>query len=150
MITIVAIVFVGILQWSINKRLTDLQDYVAIAVVPGEHGKIKLLNTGKLNIYMYKIELVPGYVEDYTKKPRLLSAGSGESAWYWLNPPSNINKDQELTLKIYVKDELNRKWVSEHGGICDGDVTIEEENKKVSFKILRIWSYGTRRFAWKL
>ena len=52
-----AVVF-GIWQVLINKRLAKVQDFIALSIVPDSvSGKIKLLNTGKINLYIHAFEI---------------------------------------------------------------------------------------------
>ncbi|MBD3359253.1 MAG: hypothetical protein GF365_00895 [Candidatus Buchananbacteria bacterium] len=53
-ITLLAASIFAIWQIFINQRLKRLNDFVAIAIVPNSEGaNIKLLNTGKINIYIH-------------------------------------------------------------------------------------------------
>ncbi len=152
LLTLVIAIVIGYWQYTINKRLVTLQDYVAIAAVPGSDGKIALLNTGGTNIYLYKIDL-PGSIEsyDFTSKPRLLAAKTLEKAYYWIDPPININQNEGFDFKIYLKDEFNNKWISEHGGKCiEKTITNNQDGTQQVKFTFKVWSYRTKKYAWRL
>lgn len=58
----------------INLRLKKLNDFVSVVLVPdGKNGVIKLLNTGKINLYIHGFEI--NGKKDYFKKGRIIAAG---------------------------------------------------------------------------
>lgn len=137
---------IGFWQIAINKRLKKLQDYVAIAVVPDPRtNKLNLLNTGKINLYLWGFDMPSGKLR--FPRPRLIAAGAGDAVYYWLEPPSNIEGEFEITL--YLKDEFNQKWISEHGGRVDQFQVDEGGVKKVGIRIT-VWSYKTYKKKWSL
>ena len=156
-LTPVATIFIGVWQIKINTnqvrinaRLKQLQDYVAIAVVPvKEEGRINLLNVGKINLYLWKFDM-PGNLHEF-EKPRLIAAGSGDAAYYWIPAPpkDSLKVGQEFEFKFYLTDEFDRQWVSEHGGSVDKEVEVEQDGKKVSAITGRVWSYRTYEKTWR-
>jgi len=133
-------------QIAINKRLKNLQDYVATAIVPDPRtNKLNLLNTGKINLYLWGFDM-PGNKQRF-QKPRLIAAGTGDAVYYWIEPPSNVEGEFEIIL--YLKDEFNHKWVSEHGGRANKFQTDEDGIKKVGIRIT-VWSYKTYKKKWSL
>lgn len=145
-----AIIF-GLWQIFINRRLKKLQDYVAISVVPGRHyiekivnGRIekvslvsfiKILNTGKLNVYIHKFEM-PGNCKTF-KEPRMIPAGAGDSSYYWLPLPSkdSLGQDKEFRIILFLKDQYRKEYISENGGILEGDQ-------------IKFWSIKTYKRKW--
>jgi hypothetical protein len=128
-----AMVF-GLWQIFINRRLRKLQDYVAIAVVPDSRtGKINLLNVGRTNLYLCGFDMPDNNMKRF-EKPRLIPAGTGDSAYYWIDLPkiheSVIARHYEFGLKLYLEDEFDQKWVSEHGLSADR-VLVEKDGKQI-------------------
>ncbi len=136
-----ALIF-GLWQILINRRLKKLQDYVSLAAIPGQTtGKIELLNTGKINLYLWGFDMVNKKIR--LTKPRIITAGTGNSSYYWIDTP-NINEigNNEFQFKVYLEDDFGKKWLSENGGeIIDGD---KEGEKKII-----VWSHKTTRSNWK-
>lgn len=143
----------GFWQILINKRLKKLQDYVAISVVPGQqyiekvvNGKlekvdvvpfIKVLNTGKLNVYIHKFEL-PGNCKVF-KEPRMIPASAGDSSYYWLPLPKKdaLTQNEEFKIVLFLTDQHNKKYISINGGILDGDQ-------------VKFWTIKTRKKKWRI
>lgn len=135
-LTLIAASYIGVVQNQINTRQASLQDYVAIAASPDNSGtKITLLNTGRVNLYIDKID-VGGDIQSYDR-PRLLATGTLDSSYYWVTPPGNLPLDKDFDIKVYVTDEFGTKWVSEHGGQAH-EYTAENGNKG---RALNLWSY---------
>lgn len=141
----VSAVVIGVFQILINLRLKKLQDYVAIAAVPGE-GVIKLLNTGTINLYLHGFKILDN--DQKFERPRLLPAGAGETAYYWIPPPVTLKVGEEFKLTIYLKDEFDKKWISEHGGERL-NLQADYDNKERNLLALRIWSYKTYKAKWQ-
>lgn len=138
-ITLVAATYIGVVQTQINVRQSALQDYVAIAASPDNSGtKITLLNTGKVNLYIHKIE-IGDQVFSYDR-PRLLATGTLDSSYYWVNPPESLPLEKDFILKVFVTDEFGTPWVSEHGGQVH---LIQGQNNQV--RALNMWSYQTEK-----
>ena len=138
-LTLIIAAYIGVLQNNINARQVSLSDFVAIAASPDASGqKITLLNTGKSNLYMSKIE-IGGETYSYAR-PRLLATGTLESSYYWVNPPASLPLDKDFELKIYVTDEFGTTWLSEHAGQVHENATKN--------RVLNMWSYRTEKKAW--
>lgn len=138
-LTLVAATYIGMIQTQINVRQASLSDYVAISATPDPSGtRLTLLNTGKTNLYLNKID-VGGTVTNYDR-PRLLPTGTLESSYYWITPPQDLPIDKEFDMKIYVTDEFGTKWVSEHGGrVFERTGLVDGE--KVTDRVYGLWSY---------
>lgn len=133
--TFLGALYVGFKANEINDRLRILQDYTAVSVIPGED-RIKLLNVGKVNLYLYGFQM-PGN-SHYFERARLLSAGTGDSAYYWIGPPNiHVIQNNKFDIKLYLIDEFGIKWISESGGRLDGNSII-------------IWTYRTYKKDWTL
>lgn len=141
---------IGEKQNDINARLLALQDYVAISVVPDPiNGVIKLMNVGKANLYLWGFDMPEN--NQKLDKPRLISAGTNESSYYWIPPPkvSDISKKYNFEFKLYLTDQFGDKWISEHGG--EGEPTkIMQDGKQVDVYAIKVWSYKTYKFSWSL
>lgn len=105
------------LQWRINSRMKQLQDYVAVATrfgsVVGTDGQIEITNIGKINLYLYKYEIV-GETKEFDDG-NLIAVGNG-IAPYGIEI-TNINgfePDKLHELKLYLKDSGGKKYISKH------------------------------------
>ncbi|HLD70026.1 MAG TPA: hypothetical protein VJA17_04595 [Candidatus Omnitrophota bacterium] len=136
---LIAVLF-GVLQLKINSYMTRVQGYVAVAVIPMQD-KIKLLNTGKVNLYLWGFKL-PGNTFLF-KRARLISAGTADSSYYWIDPPQNLQIGQEFEGMLYLEDEFGRKWVSEFGGELR-KIKVDAEEKMA----ITIWTYKTYQKRW--
>ena len=144
-LTLIAAVIIGFFQVSINNRLKNLQDFVAVAIVPGLEGKIKLMNTGKINLYLCGYD-IPGDIQRLNRS-RLLSVGTGDTSYYWVNAPRNVKEGEEFTIILYLEDQFKQKWISEHGGILEKYI-FKKEGKEETAPAMRIWSYRTYEKEW--
>src|SRR5437764_468412 len=101
---------IGNRQNEINSRLLALQDYVAVSVTPDQtNGVFKLLNVGKANLYLWGFDM-PGNNQRFNK-PRLLSAGTSDSSYYWIPRPKvpDITKKYDFGFKLYLTDQFDDK-----------------------------------------
>ncbi len=145
-LTFITVLIIGCFQISINNRLKNLQDYIAIAVVPDSRtGKLNLLNTGKINVYLWGFDMPDRKIK--FQKPRLITAETGDASYYWIDPPVNLQDKQEFEFTLYLEDEFNRKWISEHGGRAD-KIQIEKDGKKIDALEIKVWSYKTYEKKW--
>lgn len=141
---------IGKKQNEINKRLLSLQDYVAISVVPDPgNGVIKLMNVGKANLYLWAFDMPEN--NQRLNKPRLISAGTNEAAYYWIPVPKipNVKERFEFEFKLYLTDEFKNKWISEHGGEGESTKTMQD-GKQVDAYMMKVWSYKTYKSDWSL
>ena len=146
LITAIGAVIFGFWQILINRRLKSLQDYVAIAATPDSRtNKINLLNTGKINLYLWGFD-IPGN-KQRLKKSRLIAAGTGDNSYYWLDPPYELKNGQEFEFKLYLEDEFGSKWISEHGGRAD-EMVIKQDGKETKGIEIKVWSYKTYKKRW--
>ena len=121
---------------NISEKISvSIQVLTLIAASPDNSGtKITLLNTGKSNLYIQKIEI--GDQTFAYDRPRLLATGTLDSSYYWVNPPESLPLDKDFDLKVYVTDEFGTKWLSEHGG------QVHQYNGN---RVLNTWSYRTEK-----
>lgn len=143
--------YVGMKQNEINNRILSLQDYVAISAVPDQRsGKINLLNTGKLNLYLHGFDMLEN--KQRFDKARLISAGTNEASYYWIDPPPNLETIEvfpyEFKFKLYLKDEFGQKWISENGGEVN-KVKIKNDEGEADGFTIKVWSYKTYKNNWK-
>ncbi|HWP85930.1 MAG TPA: hypothetical protein VNN17_12105 [Terriglobia bacterium] len=131
---------IGKRQNEINQRLLELQDFVAVVIVPFD-SLIKVLNVGGQNLYLWGFDLPAN--PQWFERPRLLAAGAREQAWYWLPPPSPtaVQQGLEFSIVLYLEDESGKKWKSEHGGVLDHVVLKEKDGQPRKECSIRIWSY---------
>jgi len=133
-------------QTTINKRLKDLQDIVAISFIidylqiPGQEKSsqpisvFKFLNVGKINIYIHKLQIPEMNIIKEISKPRLIPAVGSDVSFYSYPIPKNMpNGDFRIILKI--TDEFDKEYISEHGGNFDNG-------------FIQTWSYKTYAKKW--
>ncbi|TSC84728.1 MAG: hypothetical protein G01um101413_112 [Parcubacteria group bacterium Gr01-1014_13] len=140
----ISAIVIGAFQISINNRLKNLQDVVAIFAVPDD-GAIQIHNVGKVNLYLHKFEL-PGKVHNF-ERPRLLPAGTGNSAYNWVPLPTGLKDGEEFDFKLYLTDNFNNKWIAEMGGKM-GMKTSVINGKEQKLPIFIVWSYQTYKKDW--
>jgi len=130
-----AVVF-AMWQISVNRKIRSLQDFVSIAVVPGE-GRIKLLNTGKSNLYLRGFEM-PGRRRKFSEgKERLITAGTGDESYYWLPLPTTVRHGENFKGRLYLIDEFKRKWVAPWGGTSE---KLDNDNVQIM-----VWTHQIQR-----
>ena len=142
---IIALIFGG-LQYNINRELMKMNKVVAvIAVVDDENsGELMVRNTGTLNLYFAGFA-IKGGKEWAFQQPRLIAANASGDPGYPIRPGKEvldvILKSGSTTLILFLKDDLGRQWVSEHG-------IFMAKEKGSSFAW--ICSYGTYGESWEL
>jgi hypothetical protein len=111
---------------EINKRMQELEDYVAVSIipitnVPGNNYELQIMNTGKINVYLRKFEKGKISVEFPEGKERLISVGGNP---FYRIPISvqDLVIGQELEVKLYLIDEFGNKYLSLGGFIIDPQV----------------------------
>ncbi len=132
-----AIVF-GAWQILINRRLIKIQDYIVVAILP-DNGVIKLLNTGKINLYIHAFEV--GGNTKKLDKGRLISSASLGSAYYWIPTDFVPRESKNFDIKIYLTDEFGSKYLTEGGGKSE---RVDEQKSKII-----VWTYKTIKSDWK-
>lgn len=134
-----AMVF-GVWQIFINRRLAKVQDYIALSIVPGGNGTVRLINTGKINLYIHAFE-----IDEHVKildRGCLVSATSLDSSYYWLPTDFIPRESKRFSIKIYLTDEFNKKYLTEGGG---ESTKIDEEKSKCL-----VWTYKTGKSDWAI
>lgn len=140
--TLLIAIIIGGFQIAINTRLKALQDYTAVVAVPGKNSKIVLHNAGKVNLYLWGFDM-PGNVQRFDR-PRLLPVGTGDTAYFWINPPSkeNLVNGKEFGFKAYLKDAFGKKYTADFGGRAEHS---ESGDLKVT-----IWTYDMKEEKWSI
>lgn len=147
MFVALAVLSFAFVQISLNRKLIQLQDYVALSMVPDPNTprSVRFYNTGKLNMYIHRIEVRDSQTDklivstDVFKNPRLVPAGTLEQSYYWYPIPKEAPEDKEAMIVILLSDEFDRKWLSSNG------VLINTESKTLS-----VWSHKTHQKSWKI
>ncbi len=134
--TVLAASVFAIWQIFINLRLKKLNDFVAVAIVP-ESSSIKVLNTGKINLYIHGFE-INGTVKLFDRG-RLLSAGSLDSAYYWL-PIDSAPHSGIFNIKVWITDEYGKKYIT----LGQGE-SIERNSNEIE---VRVWTLKTHKEKW--
>ncbi len=154
----------GYLQYKINNRLKELQDYVGISIIPLKDLKLQITNVGRTNLYLHRWEV--GENSDTFDKPILISAEGRTNLIITLHPYI-INRKMA---KFYLTDESNRKFLSEGAVILEplqstpilSEIRLpsQQENTAVtatpivagvSIQVNMVaFSYRTRPFQWNI
>lgn len=113
-LTAIFAIIIGVLQGIINKRLKDLQDYVAISIAPLPDSQLKVSNVGKSNLYLHKWEI--GSMNESFDEPLLIPI-SQDAALIIAITKVNIGRNRT---RLYLTDEKKKKYIS------SGDVIIEQ------------------------
>jgi len=132
-----AIIFAG-WQIKINRRLQKLNDFVALSILPDTNtGKIKLLNTGKINLYIHGFEI--NGVKNKFDQGRLISSATLDSAYYWL-PTDSVPPEGKFDIKIYLMDEFNKKFITTGQGQSS---KVDQGKSWVT-----VWTLRTEKTNW--
>lgn len=113
-LNLLLILVIGFFQIKINHRLTELEGVVAVNAEPNGD-TIKIVNVGKVNLYLHKFEM---FGNNHTfANARLIALNS----WYWI-PAPKIQEfpTAETEFKLYLTDESSKKYIFT-GGICKAD-----------------------------
>ena len=165
----VGLIYFAWRQTQINKRMKELQDYVAISIIPITNSpgnyELQIMNVGKVNTYLKKFEV--GQVSNTfpEEKKRLISVGGNP---FYRIPITNFQMGQEMGIKLYLLDEFNNKYVSTGGVIIDPVIATPTQQGEQSTQTsqqapinisgvpviipgnARAWSYKTYRYNWVL
>ncbi|MFA6253576.1 MAG: hypothetical protein WCV69_04680 [Patescibacteria group bacterium] len=166
--TLIAALGAGIFGWKqfeINRRLKNLQDYVAVSIIPQNNLKLQILNVGKINLYIHKWEV--GRLNENFTKAVLVPTGTNSFIeiglnGLWLG---------EYDFKMYITDEMDKKYIStgkifiEPASISTQSLSIinppstgETQTQGANINpvqtiistSLRAYSYKTKKYDWKL
>ncbi len=150
------------LQTKINKRLQDLEDYVAVSIAPGLANNLLVMNVGKINLYLHKYEV--GSETDNFSEPLLIPAGTNS---YFQIPVKFWKNGEKNKVKLYLTDEFSEKYLSR------GEVIIESfparpiqsniqgvqqfdtnpmqiMTNQSNLISMRAWSYKTNKYNWEI
>lgn len=152
-------------QTQINKRMQELQDYVAISIIPKPELRLQIMNVGKINLYVHKWEI--GLLTENFPKAILIPAAAPS---FLLTSLSSLSIGQH-PVKIYLTDESGKKYLStgeaiiepiaihplsqvlphpETPPVDDGTQTVNiVQAQTMDIKIkMRAWSYKTEKYNW--
>ena len=158
---------------EINKRTQELEDYVAISIVPITNApgnyELQVMNTGKVNVYLKKFEIGQISYEFPNGKERLISVGGNP---FYRIPVKNFVLDQELDVKLYLIDEFDKKYLSLGGFVIDSKIKTVPQNIQIQNQQdvqqfqqtptviagvpviipgeARAWTYKTIKYDWKI
>jgi len=132
----------AIWQIFINLRLKKLNDFVAVAILPNSEGNnIKLLNTGKINLYIHGFD-INGSAKIFDKG-RLISSATLDSAYYWI-PLHNIPESGVFPIKIWLTDEFGTKYITQGQG--ESSQHGEKDKNLIS---VSVWALKTYKEKWE-
>ncbi|MEK2687916.1 hypothetical protein [Bdellovibrio sp. GT3] len=114
---LIAAIYIGIVQNSINEDLKNLQDVVEIVATPGQKEKVldsqapfatvpivALQNVGTVNIYL------KGYFFNDSKYSANGTVLAKSSNIYHIDLPTNGTS--KVSIELYYEDSLGRKWIT--------------------------------------
>lgn len=146
--TAIAGVVFGVCQIKINDRLVGLGDYVAIsAALDAPRPYAVLYNTGKVNLFLAGFRMDGRDLCYRESEPRLMPVGVGKDAAYQILLPEIKHAGQAVQVRLYLTDQFNRKWISEHKIRVDSPNRSPETGKVDSWNT-RVWSLPTFRANW--
>ncbi len=106
-------IYFGWRQTQINKRMKELQDYVAISIIPKPDFQLQIMNVGKINLYVHKWEV--GTFTETFSQAILIPAAAPSFLLISLSSPQM----GQHPVRIYLTDESGEKYLS------TGEVAIE-------------------------
>jgi len=165
--TIIAASIFALWQVLINKRLKELQDYVAISIIPKPDFQLQIMNVGKINLYVHKWE-IGTFTETFSRAILIPAAAPSFLLISLSSPPMG-----QHPVKIYLTDESGKKYLST-GEVVIEPIAIrplsqilprpelepskEETQTSVSPQAqvvnimarMRAWSYKTEKYNWEI
>jgi len=165
--TIIAASVFALWQVLINKRLKELQDYVAISIIPKQDFQLQIMNVGKINLYVHKWD-IGTFTETFSRAILIPAAAPSFLLISLSSPPMG-----QHPVKIYLTDESGKKYLS------TGEVVIEPiairplsqilsrpesapsgegtqtsgspQTQVVNIMVrMRAWSYKTEKYNWTI
>lgn len=115
---------------------------------------ISLLNTGKLNLFLWGFDIPsdePGANKQRFAEPRLIAANAEGNQSYWIEVPAVVLKEKPghtFRFRLYLTDDLGQKWISDHGGQVLNKFQVEVSGKKTEATAISVWSYAMRAESW--
>ncbi len=165
--TLIAAFLAGIFayyQYQINKRVVQLQDYVAITIVPfvvDNIPRIQVFGVGRTNLYLHKYE-IDGVNETYSEA-RLLACGSNMA---FIIPVPQHKPNTEMPVRFYLTDEFGDKYISTGAIIIDQQFQVQPSpvpnpeqqtpaqvqatQQLIMRSNIRAWSYKTEKYEWTI
>src|SRR3989339_1441183 len=126
-VTAAGLIYFAHKQTQINKRLQELQDFVAVSVIPLPSGGLNITNVGKTNLYLKKWEI--GQIHEFFERSILLPAVNGINLT--ISTPSDPG---EYPVKLYLYGESKKeKYIAEgkffvYTAIIHGQAPLTEFN----------------------
>ena len=165
--TAVGAIWFGWNQTQINKRLQELQDYVAISIIPQPEFQLQIINVGKINLYVHKWE-IGNFTETFSKAILIPAAAPA----FLLISLSSLPMGQH-PVKIYLTDEFGKKYLSTgevviepiairplsqmlpHSETPPSDGSTQTVNLPQAQVVnitarMRAWSYKTEKYNWTI
>ena len=165
--TIIAASVFALWQVLINKRLKELQDYVAISIIPKPDFQLQIMNVGKINLYVHKWE-IGTFTETFSRAILIPAAAPSFLLISLSSPPVG-----QHPVKIYLTDESGEKYLStgevviepiairpisqilpqsETPSLNEGTPTINSPQAQVVniTAKMRAWSYKTEKYNWTI
>ena len=165
---VITAVGAGIFGWKqleINKRLRELQDYVAVSIIPKNNLRLQIMNVGKINLYIHKWE-VGRLNENYTKAVLI---PTGTNSFIEIGLSGLVIGEYDF--KMYITDEKDEKYIST-GKVFIDPVSVSTQPLSVANPIatgetqeqnagagqahtiininLRAFSFKTEKYNWNL
>jgi len=168
-ISAIGVLIIGVWQIKIHNRLKQLEESIALSVVPDPpfFTGIRLINSGKINLYLKKA--IIGEVNlDY---PNLVLIARGKDPYFLIGfsqlELKEMSTKDRISLILYLQDEWERKYLVK-GEIFVTFKTIENEqagkntdsefsptgfpsSKRIFFYFISsAWVSQIKKYNWKL
>ncbi len=126
--------YFAFVQNQINNRLSAINDYVSVSIVP-DNGGVRFLNTGATNVYLDRV-MIDGEEAVYDE-PRQIAAKAGEASTYFAPIKFETPNKKDFAITLELTDEFGMRWVSRHAGAA------ADEDPKTG--LFNVWTYRTSR-----
>lgn len=171
-ISSVAVFIIGVWQIKIHNRLKQLEESIALSMVPNAPNKngLRLINSGKINLYLRKATI--GAVNrDYSE---LVLVAIGKDPFFLLNFSQEElrrlykeYKEKTIKVKLYLQDEWGKRYLVE-GAILISLVIVKEQieyskenrnletgqsvssDERIYYFINSAWVSRIKKFKWNL
>ena len=171
-ISAIAVFIIGLWQIKIHNRLKQLEESIALSMVPNPptFQGLRLINSGKINLYLRRATI--GEINrDY---PNLVLVAIGKDPYFLLSFSQEElkrayekNERREIEVKLYLKDEWEKKYIV-GGRIKISPVIIKEKsehlkesedlktnklissNEEIYYIINSAWVSQIEKYNWQL
>ena len=138
----VGAIFIGWWTCSINHKLVEMSDVVAVTgvVENGPKGEMRITNTGTVNVYLVGFGGADRRTHKVYKDRRLIAVNTGGDPGYLFRMQNDVlgisDKNPSARFTLFLQDQFGRKWVSELGFFKrDTDANTSDQSTSTPRKI---------------